>query len=81
MSDLLTYKQLTEKLKLQRGEKLVKKFKAPKSGKEIAITDFGDQGFMLYFDGEPVDDSLYNSVKDAEKSAKELMKLFDEGIE
>ena len=46
----LSFVELREKLKLQKGEKLVKKIKAPKSGKEISITDFGGQGFMLYFD-------------------------------
>ena len=73
----LSFVELREKLKLQKGEKLVKKIKAPKSGKEISITDFGGQGFMLYFYVDAIDDSVYDTAKDAEKSAKEFLKLFD----
>lgn len=74
---MITFTDLQEKLKLQRGEKIVKKFKSPKRKKEIAITDFGGKGFMLYYDGQAVDDSVYDSVKDAETSAKQLMKMLE----
>jgi len=74
---VITFTDLQEKLKLQRGEKVVKSFKSPKKKKDITITDFGGQGFMLYYDGEAVDDSVYDSVKDAETSAKQLMKMLE----
>ena len=73
----LRFVELREKLKLQKGEKLVKKIKTSNSAKEISITDFGGKGFMLYFDGYAIDDSVYGTIKDAEKSAKEFLKLFD----
>ena len=74
---MIAFADLQEKLKLQRGEKVVKSFKSPKKKKDITITDFGGQGFMLYYDGEAVDDSVYDSVKDAETSAKQLMKMLE----
>lgn len=74
---MIAFADLQEKLKLQRGEKVVKTFKSPKKKKDISITDFGGKGFMLYYDGQAVDDSVYDSVKDAETSAKQLMKMLE----
>ncbi len=73
---MITFADLQEKLKLQRGEKVVKTFKSPKKKKDITITSIG-KGFMLYYDGQAVDDSVYDSVKDAETSAKQLMKMLE----
>ena len=74
---MITFADLQEKIKLQRGEKVVKAFKSPKKKKDITITNFGGKGFMLYYDGQAVDDSVYDSVKDAETSAKQLMKMLE----
>ena len=74
---MIAFADLQEKLKLQRGEKVVKTFKSPKRKKDISITNFAGKGFMLYYDGQAVDDSVYDSVKDAETSAKQLMKMLE----
>lgn len=72
--------ELREKLKVASGEKQVKAFKAGKrKNVDIVITMKGKK-YGVYINGDKLDDS-FKSVKDAEKSATDFIKLMGEELE
>lgn len=64
---------IEKKLKLPSGEKVEKEIK--RLGKKKNITAVITSKFNLYIDGDKLD--KYKSVKDAEKSLKDFLKVMD----
>lgn len=76
---MLTFVELREKVKLGSGEKQVKAFKAGKSNKiDVVITQKSNK-FVVYINGEKLDDS-FKSLKDAENSSNDFIKLMGEEL-
>lgn len=71
---------LQEKVKIDSGEKIVQNSKiGRKKNIEFTISTKGNK-FYAYFDGEKYA-GAYNNQKDAEKIAKDYLKLLGEELE